>query len=214
MLRILKLMHACLGQARLACALASFVTAGALAADGGTARDRLALRGIEPTPERLVQFAAQGDATVVELLLEAGVHVGAADPRRRVTALHNAAAQGHVRLVRQLLERHADPDAADWEGNTPLINAAYFGQVEVVKILVAHGARLDIRSIGGATVLSAAVYSGKEPLLAWLMAQPAAASLSADIRDAAAAIAIRSQRLAMAAMIRQARPAIEKSSHD
>lgn len=185
--------------------LAAWAVAGlaapALATDTG-ASERLAQRGIEPSAERLVQFAAQGDSPVVELLLAAGLNARSAEPRHEVTALHNAAAQGHVRLIALLLDRGADVNAADRYGNTALIDAAYFGQLQAVKALLARGANVAAVSGNGQTALSAAVYSGKDALVAVLLAHEGAADLPLSALEAAAVAAGRAQRTTAADMIR------------
>lgn len=124
------------------------------------ARTQLEAMRLEVSAERLVQYAAQGDASVVQLLLQAGIKATDADPVRHVTALHNAAAQGHVGLVKLLMERGADVNAADWQGITPLIAASFYGRVEAMRMLLAQGAAADVRPAGGPTALVAATYSG------------------------------------------------------
>src|SRR5690349_21666469 len=52
-----------------------FIGSSALAQETQTAKQRLAIMGIAPTPERLTQFAAQGDSTVVGLLLQSGLRI-------------------------------------------------------------------------------------------------------------------------------------------
>lgn len=148
----------------------------ALAAGGAHAQDaaaRLARMGVEASSERLAQYAAQGDATVVRLLLQAGVDVNTADRQRQVTAMHNAAAQGHLALMAMLVERGADVDRRDWHGNTPLINAAWYGRLDAIKFLQARGARLDTVTDEGQTALSAARYSGNQAVVDYLEAQGA-----------------------------------------
>jgi uncharacterized protein len=136
------------------------VAQGASAAnDSGTPRERLKTMGLEPTIERLVQYAAQGDTTVVELIAAAGVAVDTAEPTRGATALHNAAAQGHARLVTRLIDLGAPLDAKDFNGATPLTNAAYFGRVDIVRILLAKGARPNVSNVA-ITPLIAAVLGG------------------------------------------------------
>jgi ankyrin repeat protein len=155
------------------------------AQDAYAATKRLAAMGIVPEPERLVQFAAQGDATVVELLLQAGVPVQATESMRLVTALHNAASQGHIRLAATLIERGADVNAADRYGNTPLINAAYRGNLEMVKLLLQKGASINARSAAGVSALSAAVYSGQGGLVNFLLARNPQAELVEAAREVA-----------------------------
>lgn len=173
------------------------------AQDGGDAAARLRVMGIEPSAERLVQFAAQGDATVVKLLLQAGIGVDARDALRQTSALHNAAAQGHVRLVKLLLERGAQVDRTDWHGNTALVNAAYFGHLEVARLLLAKGAQINILTLEGQSPLSAAVYSNDAALVGYLLAQGADVRLAGPDGRTALDIAELGKRDAIAQAIRQ-----------
>lgn len=184
-----------LGLAGLLCACAS--------PESLQAKQRLALMGVSPTPERLVQFAAQGDTTVVDLLLAAGLDVNTAEPVRNASALHHAAAGGHMRLAGSLIERGADVNRVDWNGNTPLINAAYFGHLDVVKVLLKKGARIDAVSKSGHSALMAAVFHGKDALAAYLLLQGANPALVTPGGDTAASIAGRAGRSSMSALIAQ-----------
>ncbi|NRR32081.1 ankyrin repeat domain-containing protein [Oxalobacteraceae bacterium] len=174
----------------------------AQAADGNSAAQRLALMSVDATPARLVQYAAQGDGNVVALLLQAGIDANAADPVRHVSALHNAAAQGHLEVMKKLLAQGARADAADWRGTTPLIAAAYYGQVEAARLLLQRGAGVNQVSKEGMTALVAAVYSGKDAMVELLLAQGASPSLPAD-GERPLAIAERAQRSAMSAALRR-----------
>lgn len=165
------------------------------------ARQRLALTGVEVSTERLVQFAAQGDRTVVDLLLAAGASVNGADPLRRTTALHNASAQGHVQLAASLLERGGAVDARDWHGNTPLIGAAYAGHLAVVKLLLVRGAAIDTVSDEGVTALTAAIYANAPAVVAYLLAQGASVAVPAQADALPLAVARRRGQAALAAMI-------------
>lgn len=122
--------------------------------------DALKSRGVDVSVERLIQFAGQGDWTTVELLLSAGVAVTAVDSSRQVTALHNAAAQGHSRIVRELIARGANVNAEDWMGATPLVNAAYFGRLNIMPMLIDAGAEFGMVSPRSVTPLNAAVEGG------------------------------------------------------
>jgi len=182
---------------------ASVATFPAVAQEPEIAKDRLAAMSVDPTPERLIQFAAQGDIAVVELMLKAGVSVNRADPIRGATALHNAAAQGHLKLLNMLLEWGARPNTVDWHGNTPLISAAYFGRLEIVRTLLEKGANINAVSQHGITALSAAIYSGKEPVVSLLLARGANPALPESGSASPLAVAERAKRDAIAASIVQ-----------
>lgn len=124
------------------------------------ARAKLSAQGLRASTELLVQYAAQGDSTIVEWLLQAGVSAKAPEPRRRVTALHNAAVQGHERIALQLLDAGADVNALDWQGNTPVALAAFAAQPKLVKLLLSRNAdpNVDVAAAGGMPTLCAAVY--------------------------------------------------------
>lgn len=172
------------------------------AAEGNNAAQKLAVMSVDVTPARLVQYAAQGDSNVVSLLLQAGVDVNAVDPLRQVSALHNAAAQGHLALMKQLLAQGARVDATDWNGVTPLIGAAYYGQVEAARLLLQRGAAVNQVSRQGVTPLVAAVYSGKDAMLELLLAHGASSALPQD-GERPLAVAQRAQRADMVAALQR-----------
>lgn len=191
---------------RFACCLGIGIGIGSISASHAqnavSPTQRLAIMGIKPSAERLVQFAAQGDRTVVDLLLLSGLDVSIAEPTRQATALHNAAAQGHLLLVKSLIEHGANIEAVDWHGNTPLIVAAYAGQFEVVAALLDHHANIRVVTNEGVTALSAAIYSGKDALVDRLLA--AGADPTAPGKGAAPAdIAQRAGRSATLVSIRR-----------
>lgn len=172
--------------------LALCVSVAGAAPSRGEARAQLRQSGIAATTVRLVQYAAEGDTVTVELLLAAGVSPNAAEPLRRVTPLHNAAAQGHARLVTRFLELGADVNALDWLGYPPLVNAAYYGRAAVVQQLLAAGARVDIKPVEGPTALIAAVQANSPEIVDALLvagADPALADSAGQTPLAAAELA-------------------------
>jgi ankyrin repeat protein len=88
-------------------------------------------------------YIARGDKAErpdkVQMLLEHGAQVDAADPRRR-TALHGAAVSGHVKVMKVLLDHGADVRLKDHQGQTPLALARAKGHTDVVALLKQHGA--------------------------------------------------------------------------
>ena len=114
----------------------------------------------------LMMAAGNEDIETVELLLRAGAAVNRRDAKGR-TALNYAARYGLgeydlndfvsqgdigsqypiVKVVRLLLEAHADPNKADNEGMTPLMLVAGYAQSpECVKLLLKHGARVNAKT--------------------------------------------------------------------
>jgi len=73
--------------------------------------------------------------------------------RRFVSALHLAAAHGHVDCVKLLLERNANKEQQDSELWTPLHYASCFGRLKVVKWLVNKRANIDAETRDGQTPL-------------------------------------------------------------
>lgn len=158
------------------------------------AMDRLGVMGVSPTSAALVQYAAQGDSATVELLLAAGVSPKTVEPTRRVTALHTAASQGHLRLVERLIELGAEVDASDWQGITPLIAACAVGHRSVVKALLRGGAKIDVVPVSAPTALIAAIQSGNAALVDELLSAGASPRLADSFKTTPLLAAQRANR--------------------
>lgn len=59
-----------------------------------------------------------------------------------LNAIHLASKDGHVDVVRELLQRGAAIDAATKKGNTALHIASLAGQEAVVRLLILNGAQV------------------------------------------------------------------------
>lgn len=93
-----------------------------------------------------LEAASVNDTVTVRLMLEDGlVHVDVADYDLR-TALHLAASNGHIGLVRMLVDKHqASTAVQDRYGGTPLDDGIREGHFAVVQYLAAHQCgKLDI----------------------------------------------------------------------
>jgi NAD(P)-dependent dehydrogenase (short-subunit alcohol dehydrogenase family) len=86
------------------------------------------------------------------------------------TALHEAALEGNLEAVRQLIEAGADLNAKEPSGgSSPLITAAIFGQTEVAKALIEAGADVDQQNNDGSTALLTAAFLCRTEIVAALL---------------------------------------------
>ncbi|OWZ19125.1 TKL protein kinase [Phytophthora megakarya] len=67
------------------------------------------------------------------------------------TALTLAAEEGHLEIVRLLLDHGANVNTTDSETQTPLMKASYRGHEEIVRLLLVNGAAVDITDNSGRT---------------------------------------------------------------
>jgi hypothetical protein len=81
--------------------------------------------------------AFKGKAAAIQLLLSAGVSVGAVDNFGQ-TALHVAALRGHTKVVQQLLMAGVPVDALTHEGASALDLAVLRWNLDMVRVFLAH----------------------------------------------------------------------------
>ena len=91
----------------------------------------------------LAWAAYEDDEQAVDLLIRAGADVNKANDFHGVTPLALACANGNSRVVRKLLDAGADPDRAQWSGETPLMTCANTGAVDGATALLEHGADVN-----------------------------------------------------------------------
>ncbi len=86
------------------------------------------------------------------------------------TALHQAAVNGNINVLKLLLSHGAQVNSFNSLNETPLHFAARFGQLSALKVLIAHGARLNEKSKHTKdTPLLAAAESGHENIIRVLL---------------------------------------------
>jgi len=131
----------------------------------------------------LATAAAQGNLNEVDRLLKTGLGADVTNPQRKTTALHGAAANGHVRVVARLVAAGADPLREDVFGVTPLVNAAYGGHIAAARALLEKAgttALVSPRSNRSVTALNAAILGGHRAMVEFLLSSGA----PIDARDA------------------------------
>ena len=116
----------------------------------------------EQAKSEALLLACQNNRVVeVEQLLQKPL-----DPNRRsavpqpVWPMFSAAEQGHLEVVRLLLEAGADKNAAKQYGTTALMLAAHNGHLEVVRVLLEAGADKNAARQDEATALMIAAQDG------------------------------------------------------
>jgi ankyrin repeat protein len=104
-----------------------------------------------------------GHLDSAEYLVKAGASVNALSHNGlKAAPLQSATAAGHHKIVKMLLEFHADPNIREQGGYTPLHAAAQNGDEEMIRILLYGGADLMLTSHDGKTALDLAMQAGHE----------------------------------------------------
>lgn len=104
--------------------------------------------------DALYEAAGAGDAAKVTALLGSGVNVNGRTSDGSY-ALNRAAVENQVEIMRMLLDRGANPNVQNSQGDTPLICATKYagGKAATVEMLVAAGTDTAIKDDTGNTAL-------------------------------------------------------------
>ena len=100
------------------------------------------LPDLERRKPALHKFSQEGNAKVVEALIEAGANVNTKDADGS-SPLHESAREGHVEVVGALVRAGADVNPKDKNGIIPLQCCAEHGQSDVAGVLINSGANVD-----------------------------------------------------------------------
>ncbi|KAK2184168.1 hypothetical protein NP493_277g00013 [Ridgeia piscesae] len=94
-------------------------------------------------PSLLCSAARQGNIDMLKELREAGADLSLGDYDSR-TALHIATCEGHIEVVRYMLEYGASVHVRDRYGHSPLDDAIFFHRNDIIKVLRDTGAHLRL----------------------------------------------------------------------
>ena len=163
-------------------------------------------RGLSPDSadnkgNTLLQVTARaGDLPMVNALL-----AFKANPRLRnalgETALMLAAVEGHVNVVRRLIDAGSELNGEGW---TPLHYAAWKAHLDVCKLLIEKGADIDARGPNGITPVMMAVRSGDLETVKFLVWEVADLTLKSVDGATALSWAEKFELVEIAAHLRQA----------
>ena len=95
----------------------------------------------------LMLAALKGQLEMADKMVKKGADVN----KTGWTPLHYAASNGHVEVIKLLLENHAYIDAESPNGSTPLMMASMYGNPEAVKLLIDEGADPMLKNQQGLT---------------------------------------------------------------
>ncbi len=97
-----------------------------------------------------------GDLDVVKQAIDGGMDVNARNPQFGEPMLSTAALMGHTEIMTFLLEKGADINVRNGDGNTPLHAAAFLGRADAVELLLEHGVDANVRNNGGGSAIESA----------------------------------------------------------
>ena len=112
----------------------------------------------------LFHAVANGYTRIAKQILRITKQANDVDPEKGFTPLLIAATNGHVGLVKLLLEYGADPNMRNFDGVTALHNAIFEEQVDIVKLLLQHDADPNIRDRVGNTPMDLAKRSSNNEI--------------------------------------------------
>ena len=124
-------------------------------------------------------LAAYKDPQFVQLLLEHGADINSTSGPMIATALAFAIYWDQPASAEILIKAGADPNIADFIGETPLFRAAEKHDVDLARLLLSAGADPNVQGQDGKTAIRAAISTGDVEMIKTLLD----AGAKVDVRD-------------------------------
>jgi ankyrin repeat protein len=115
----------------------------------------------------LVSVSSKGDLIMLQRVLDGEFETITEEDL--CEALLRASCHGYLDCVSKLLERGADPDCEDLDGDTPLMLASSNDHLGVAKLLIKSGCDVDVRSDRNRTALHMAVWNQRRRIVQLLL---------------------------------------------
>uniref|UniRef100_A0A0N5BSY2 ANK_REP_REGION domain-containing protein n=1 Tax=Strongyloides papillosus TaxID=174720 RepID=A0A0N5BSY2_STREA len=120
-------------------------------------------KNMEDPVEQFLTAAEEGDFNTIKERLEKDKSLMYAKDQDGYTAMHRAAYNKHLDILKYLLQVGANPEARTNEGWTVLHSAACWGNYDAVGVLISYGMDVNVTSNGNLTPLHCALNSEAEP---------------------------------------------------
>lgn len=122
----------------------------------------------------IFEAAVHGNIDALERCLQAGIGINSSSREREAwTPLVLAAGNGHLEMVKHLLEKGAEVNLAvargEYAGWTGLMRASWGGHPEVARFLIEHGADVNLANGYGGTALMHAAIEGHPSVVRLLL---------------------------------------------
>ncbi|KAM7542139.1 hypothetical protein Aperf_G00000018490 [Anoplocephala perfoliata] len=149
----------------------------AVASNNPIAVENLLRNGADPNIDKdipestpLIEASKEGLDQIVEILLKYGANVAQTTTPSCYTALHYAAANGHLNCVKLLLKYDSPMEEQNENGHTPLMEATSNGHIEVARCLIENGANINTHSSEfKESALTLASYKGHAEMVKFLL---------------------------------------------
>ena len=116
----------------------------------------------------LIDASKAGNIDMLNLAISDWGDVDAKGGKLMATPLHYSTVHGHTPIVERLLDKGADVEVTDANGETPLHDAATFGRIEIVKMLFTHKADVNSVTPEKKTPLDYAIEANAEEVIDYL----------------------------------------------